>query len=372
MSEYRFISFFRALACFWVMVAHCMIWGGWYGLPVPNPKIAVDLFMLVSGFLMVANTESRWSRDPITTWGGATRFWTRRFFRIAPLYYVILFAAIAGSGCFLEGRAELQSFNRQLFPVGGQYDPMLVHYGADNIAMHVSFLFGLVPKYAASTALPDWSLGLEMQFYAAFPLIFFLFRRIGAIPASMFLAGLALVFGTTVLARFHLHFPEPSLLTLKLQYFLAGGLLYYGITGAKWAAFVVVAVVLSGLETKYGGQMFVAPCLVVLMAALGRLELGGAVIKSTVIEFASNTSYSVYLIHGLLIGLFGYAVSRWPALQALAPWQRTGLLAAVVIPVAYSLGYLAYVFIEQPGIALGKRALSWRRLRRQECPDTGA
>ncbi|MGZ4971449.1 MAG: acyltransferase family protein, partial [Limisphaerales bacterium] len=48
-----FLDGLRGGAALWVLVAHCMIWGGWYGVPVPSPKIAVDIFMVVSGFLMV-------------------------------------------------------------------------------------------------------------------------------------------------------------------------------------------------------------------------------------------------------------------------------------------------------------------------------
>jgi len=34
------IAALRALAAFWVLAAHCMIWGGWYGVPLPSPKEA--------------------------------------------------------------------------------------------------------------------------------------------------------------------------------------------------------------------------------------------------------------------------------------------------------------------------------------------
>jgi peptidoglycan/LPS O-acetylase OafA/YrhL len=39
----------RGLAAMWVLVAHGMIWGGWYWARLPSAKIAVDLFMVLSG-----------------------------------------------------------------------------------------------------------------------------------------------------------------------------------------------------------------------------------------------------------------------------------------------------------------------------------
>lgn len=61
MVDTGFLNGLRALAAFCVLTCHCMIWSAWpgFGLPsiVPGPglasKLAVDLFMLISGLLMV-------------------------------------------------------------------------------------------------------------------------------------------------------------------------------------------------------------------------------------------------------------------------------------------------------------------------------
>ncbi len=71
MVEFKFINFYRALAAFWVLCAHCVIWGGGKDMWCPSPKIAVDLFMVISGFLMTANAASRAAREPMekkTSW----------------------------------------------------------------------------------------------------------------------------------------------------------------------------------------------------------------------------------------------------------------------------------------------------------------
>src|SRR5262249_6832637 len=86
--ELAFINLFRSIAAFWVLAAHCMIWGGWYGLPLPSAKIAVDLFMMISGFLMASNALARGSIEPLGSLRSWLRFWLRRFFRLAPAYYV--------------------------------------------------------------------------------------------------------------------------------------------------------------------------------------------------------------------------------------------------------------------------------------------
>src|SRR3569623_643732 len=171
--EFSFIKPFRALAAFWVVTAHCFQWWGAY---VPayfqHPKMSVDLFMIISGYLMAAHAFARDAYEPMTEAKSWLRFWMRRFFRVAPAYYLTLTLIILLSSPVLSGYQTLIHMMYGNMMVGTHYDPALVRYTPDNNLMHVSFLFGLFPSYASSTYLPDWSLSLEMQFYFAFPLLF--------------------------------------------------------------------------------------------------------------------------------------------------------------------------------------------------------
>ncbi|MGO7223721.1 acyltransferase, partial [Rhizobium ruizarguesonis] len=48
-----------------------------------------------------------------------------------------------------------------------------------NDLKHLTFIFVLIPQFSYSTALPDWSIGLEMQFYFALPFLIIIIGRIG-------------------------------------------------------------------------------------------------------------------------------------------------------------------------------------------------
>ena len=273
-KEFAFINLFRAAAAFWVVTAHCMIWGGWHGLPLPSPKIAVDLFMMISGYLMAANASARSHFEPLTSPRNWLRFWLRRFFRLAPAYYLSLALAILSSQHFLSGYQELQNLNPSQWSPGGVYDPSLVRYTLNNIFLHLSFLFGLHPTYSCSTFLPDWSLSLEMQFYFAFPLIFIVMQKFGFIRSSIFIGLPVFFFGYEVSRQ--IHFLEPSLLIFKLNYFLVGIILYRFLSvdtnSFKRLALALSAILLVSINLQSRAEILVTPSLLLSMLTFGWLE----------------------------------------------------------------------------------------------------
>lgn len=366
-NDYKFINLFRAAAAFWVLLAHCMIWGGWYGIPLPSPKLAVDLFMMISGYLMCANAFNRRYTEPLTTARNWFRFWLRRFFRIAPAYYLTLALAAVFSGPFLAGYHELQGLAPERWSPGGADDPTMVEFSFFNLALHVSFLFGLLPAYSFSTFLPDWSLSLEMQFYLIFPALLLAMERYGflrvAIPAGVSVALLG--FGISQAVQY----PEPSLLAMKLNYFMAGMLLFRLLcaqtSGAKRIIYAVCALVLVALDLRYPLSFVLVACALLLsMITLGRLETSGRtpawlshLIDNRVVRFASDVSYSVYLFHGFFLSLSGLIISGQIDFLAMPAYLRTFFIFLFVSISTYASAYVVYRLVELPGIAAGRRVL---------------
>src|SRR4051794_4137613 len=69
----------RGLAALWVLVGHCLLLTNWH-LPVASePDLGVDLFILLSGFLMVFHYRLRAAREPWDSRATWIAFWTRRF-----------------------------------------------------------------------------------------------------------------------------------------------------------------------------------------------------------------------------------------------------------------------------------------------------
>lgn len=363
--ELRFINVFRALAAFWVLVAHCMIWGGWYGIPVPSAKIAVDLFMVISGFLMATNAHARSSREPLSEPINWLKFWTRRFFRIAPAYYLSLLLAVWLGDYFLSGYSALQELNPEKWAGVWVYDPQRINYTLKSVIYHVTFVFGLHPTYSFSTFLPDWSLSLEMQFYFLFPAIWLLLRRMGWPYGALLLGIGAFVLGVEVSRR--VNFYEPSLLLFKLNYFIAGIVLYYALYESRSTHRILcvgISAILCALDWRYGGEMLVLPSLLLIMSHLGLLEVRGQspklisrLMNARIVHFASNASYGVYLFHGFYISAAGLLIKSNPALISLSAPVRVLLIIIFVLPLAYLTAHYVFNWIEKPGVDVGKRVL---------------
>lgn len=321
-----YLNGLRALSAFWVLTAHCLIWGGYEGF-TPNAKLAVAVFMVLSGYLM-AHTAKDFS-----TAGGWGRFYLKRFFRIAPLYYLVL-AAVALSPWVQDGFAAWHRF-----PPGTAYDPRLTHFDLTNIALHVSFVFGLIPGANTSTLLPDWSLSLEMQFYAVFPAIWLAVRRWGGLRVCAVLGMVSLAAWTPLRAAWH----DPSPLPLQLPYFLAGILAF---EAKREPPLAVLALILAAFEAPYSGlEALVVPVVVGVIYALDRWPVTPLrrLLDNPAMTVGADISYGVYLTHGLFIaagGLMGFSIPR--------------LLLFTTIG-SCAVSYLLHLAVERPGIRLGAK-----------------
>ncbi|HET7537997.1 MAG TPA: acyltransferase, partial [Candidatus Didemnitutus sp.] len=359
----------------WVLTAHCMIWGGWYGIPVPQPKIAVDIFMLVSGFLMVFQYRARQETEPLDKPATAARFWLRRFFRIAPAYYLFLLTATVLWSSYSAGFGELQHANPERWGNLPQYtNAPKPQMDAANILMHVTFIFGLIPRYSFSTLSPDWSIGLEMQFYAVFPLLYFVLRKyswavisLGALALEIFIHRWFGRIPGPAPGAMGL-FPEPSFLPLKLSLFVAGMLCGEAFClnrvrlSVETGIMAIVAVILGAAHSHY----VLAVVAFFLFAGLtqGRepaslegqtMRIARHLLDNRVMRFMADVSYSVYLFHSMVISIGGAWLFRNAGFLKLAPPVRVGVLFAMVATLSYGGGWLLHRFVEQPGIKLGRR-----------------
>ena len=362
MRHYPFIDLLRGIAALWVCVAHCLIWTG---VPLPgvaSPKLAVDLFMMISGFLMMAQVSTRQAAEPMSEPRNWLRFYARRYFRIAPAYYLSLAVAVLGSTWFLGGYGELRNEVGGWLAQAPHLDPKRIDYDVWNLLAHLTFVFGLHPQASFSTFLPDWSLSLEMQFYLLFPLLFLACRRWGWIKVSL-VSGLIGLLSVVLWYRAiklgwlgpERSFLEPSLILMKLQFFLIGIGLFelVGVTDRRTLGRgIAVLGVLCLFQTGYGALRLFIFMLALLMLVLARSQHPGLqrLLGWPVVHRLSDSAYSVYLFHGFFIAMAGYGFAAELVAQ---PW----LMVAWVVPAALLWAQWVERWVERPGIELGRRVI---------------
>jgi peptidoglycan/LPS O-acetylase OafA/YrhL len=117
---------------------------------IPNfAGFGVPLFYVLSAFALsygyYASLES----------GAAIRrFYARRFFRIAPLFYLMM--AVCLTQLWIRG----------------------IGVPASQIFSSATFIFNLIPGHSESFVPAAWSIGVEMLFYAVFPFIMMLITNV--------------------------------------------------------------------------------------------------------------------------------------------------------------------------------------------------
>lgn len=316
----------------------------------PSGALWVDFFMILSGFLMVHHAFLRETKEPIGSAKMARAFYLRRFFRIAPVYYVLLTVFFAGWWPLVRDSAP--------FPV-------------KNAALHLSFLFGFVPDGGGPTGMPDWSIGLEMQFYAVFPLLVWIMWRCG--PEWLCL-GSALV----VIIAYRLWgvyaidqpgplglFVQPSFLAFNISLFAMGmttAWLWwkYPAGGRRWAIAAVCAatgsIAFEHLHA-YISMGVVVSALLLRSVSTTRVLLDKVLACANMLsdkpvwKWMATLSYTLYLCHMMVLMITGPWVKAL-GLSLMASWC---ILATVTTIASYSLGVLLHLTVEKPMILWAKR-----------------
>jgi len=313
--------------------------------------LGVQLFFVLSAFSLCYSTvpsigKPGWNRD----------YFIKRLFRIAPLFYAMLGAWVA------------LFYVRHATP--GKLDLML----------NLMFAYNFVPGKHESIVQAGWTIGVEMIFYAILPIVLLLVGRIRHALAFFVIAALlslicraAFVQAGGILEQYA-HF---AFIT-SLGVFAIGILGFWAYrslagavhdanaaTGALKVQAVLIGVVLclfAWLVSPLGNTLYTAGRADIMMWSL----LFGVVIvwqalfplrplASAVMEFLGERSYSIYLLHPMVIFFLTPINERlYTAVASLAGAWAFVVCGAFTLSIVVACAAVTYRFIEVHGIQLGR------------------
>ena len=309
----------------------------------------VEGFFIVSGFCFFhLYGETQWDRRSLTD------FHIKRFFRIAPLYYLAML---------------LNFLLQQHLGLGFTWP---------SIAQNLSFTFGLSYKVSGyfhpnhALVVGGWSIGLEYAFYIFFPLLALLTRRkvmLYVLTAALIALAWHWTFGAVQAAsnmgdqKFHTYVLLPNHAFL----FLAGGIIAHlrSLTARRLPLLLFLTglalLILAALPRPFtfydhfdamAGTprvKYVSLCfLIVTLFAFFDVPRN-ALRKPLVL--LGDASYSVYLLHPFV----HLALTKIAPVQArLVHWPPLANFA-LGLALTLTLATVVYRFMEKPAIRLGRR-----------------
>ena len=339
----RDIQGLRALAVLAVVAYHAH-------LPVPGGFTGVDVFFVISGFVITGMLIRERAGIGRIRFG---RFYARRFKRLIPA--LALMVAVTT----IVAAIVLPPFGAQETTAKTAIGAMLI--SANAVIAHVTGGYFTTPA-AANPLLNTWSLSVEEQFYLVFPAMlaigWALARNrprsrwtiliVSLVTAGSLVLAIAGSRGIALPAEgWLLGFYSP--LTRAWE-FAVGALLALGAarlarltdrmrTGAGW---VGIALILAGLalingSTPFPGPMTLLPVLgtALLIAAAGAGPLGRLLSSGPAVRIG-DWSYSIYLWHWPFITI---AVLLVPGIWWVAPLAAAASFAPAIA---------SYRWVEQP------------------------
>ena len=305
----------------------------------------VDLFFVISGFVMVQSADRIFGADR-----AAAIFLARRWFRIAPLYWIVMTAyallqIAQGKWNVIDGPRIVAS--ALFFPMQAADCSMAPFYGI------------------------GWTLNYEMFFYAIFA-VWLGLRRGLAVPAIAATIAIAVVVGQTFPLIEPLHYWFNAII-LDFQFGVLIAMAYergwtISLRVALLSIVIAIAAVIGGGALGFNAVLPEVPTVfprwiawgcpaAIIMVAVTLCQSNAFERPSTIGRSLGDASYSIYLLHPIVIILLRKAIPA-TALSAettvLLPYLLGFAHIAVVILVTALVSIANFIVLERPMIRLGK------------------
>ena len=371
-AKLKYVDSLRGIAILMVILTHANRFIANLQQPVEllsdYGQMGVQLFFIVSAFTLCLTFDKRNMEEK-----GLSKFYIRRYFRIAPLYYfgILLYLAY------------FSLFEPMLYNLPSEWDE---RYNLRNILVNMFLVNDFTPGPANNKIVPGgWSIGTETSFYILFPFIFSLYQRFGTNHWALLLLPLIAIAGCFVIVQIVLAATGMTAknnsflyfnIVCQLPVFLFGMSLYFLLklkhrfTQLKprvYAVGFLLSTLVAFVVYAYTSEMaFFVP----IAAGFSFLFLfmlfktsKRTLFKMNWLSRIGQLSYSIYLFHFI----FAWVGSKllWSLMADVASSEiiyLTNVLLTVVLTVGVAL--FSEKYIEKPGINLGRKLITYLEARK--------
>lgn len=340
-KKFNLIQAFRGLAALLVLLCHANdifnrelnqdflfnIFGfGWAG---------VDFFFVLSGFIIFYIHKSDIGHP-----NRYKSFFFKRFIRVYPLYWIILSGKIAAS-LFLAYGGDIHQ--RSL----GEIIKAFLLFPQESDILVTSFV-GV-----------SWTLSHEILFYLMFSLLIMLKAKLSIPIIIVWLIGTFLNF-IGVIELFKESFLLNFLFNERNLEFVLGCLsaylvfnyrIKYGIILTYLATFLfTLSAILSNYRLFTGVSpviYFGIPCVLLIVGAVS-LEISKSIKVPYIFIYIGNSSYSIYLMHGVIISNIVKIISKLKFDSVSQNPLILNVIGILIAVITIGCGCIVYSYIEKP------------------------
>jgi peptidoglycan/LPS O-acetylase OafA/YrhL len=303
---------------------------------VDHGKYGVTVFFVVSAFSLCLSLSRAFDGKSVS-WQS---YFVRRFFRIAPLYYLVL------AYTMLSG-----------------FTAMVPHSGhAETLIYHLTFANIVAPWFANDIIGVEWSIAVEWAFYMLLPAIIVLCRlQYGLAVLILISASLFWWRDQITIALGQSFFENRNYTILSHLYSFTIGIFVYLAVAKNWIGVglrraltilsaIMVAFLLWRGENGWSGLMIATITGVAIVnASAGHMAV--RILSWRLITFVGMISYSVYLLHFIVISHYFAIGHYFGELVWMSGLSLLGVLGMLFLTIAFAT--LTYYAIEQPFRILG-------------------
>lgn len=301
---------------------------------VGNFDSFVRMFFLLSGFALLCGYEKNLLNDEASL----RNFYIKRFFKIAPVFYLAMVCQILLSYLF-EHKV----------------------YSIISVIMSATLVSGFLPVNQELIVWASWAVAIECIFYLVFPSFVLMVKNKYSLLLS-FAVSLMITYNYNDLIGEGLANSHINIL-IYASYFFMGGILYKICPfisemkkGSKWniieIPFLIITIILGIVFSKLFSRdigMLMAFSLIICGAIYGYSRI----IDNRITKFLGSISYSTYLLHMIVVqvlsrlGVVQYITNFIPNIYLSYIVVGTVILICTCIVSYFTTRYIEHYWVER-------------------------